>query len=66
MRKIVLQIARIMQTGWFKEVRVKDLDSHSVRALLATIPELPHVAKVSAGKLWNRNLKQSNRSVLES
>ena len=28
-------IARIMQTGWFKEMRVKDLDSHSVRALLA-------------------------------
>src|SRR4051794_4467792 len=28
--------ARIMQTGWFKEVRVKDLDSHSVRALLAS------------------------------
>jgi transposase len=29
-------IARIMQTGWFKEVRVKDLDSHSVRTLLAS------------------------------
>src|SRR5204862_2645084 len=29
-------IARIMQTGWFKEVRVKDIDSHSVRALLAS------------------------------
>src|SRR5262249_41819111 len=29
-------IARIMQTGWVKEVRVKDLDSHSVRALLAS------------------------------
>ncbi len=29
-------IARIMQTGWFKEVRVKDLASHSVRALLAS------------------------------
>jgi transposase len=29
-------IARIMQTGWFKEVRVKDLESHSVRALLAS------------------------------
>jgi transposase len=29
-------IARIMQTGCFKEVRVKDLDSHSVRALLAS------------------------------
>jgi transposase len=29
-------IARIMQTGWFKQVRVKNLDSHSVRALLAS------------------------------
>ena len=29
-------IARIMQTGWFKAVCVKDLDSHSVRALLAS------------------------------
>ena len=29
-------IARIMQTGWFKEIRVKDLDSHAVRALLAS------------------------------
>ena len=29
-------IARIMQTGWLKEVRVKDLDSHSVKALLAS------------------------------
>jgi transposase len=29
-------IARIMQTGWFKEVRVKDLDRHVVRALLAS------------------------------
>ena len=25
-------IARIMQTGWFKEVRVKDLHSHTVKA----------------------------------
>src|SRR5262245_23226243 len=25
-----------LQTGWFKEVRVKDLDGHSVRALLAS------------------------------
>lgn len=29
-------IARIMQTGWFKAVRVKDLNSHAVRALLAS------------------------------
>src|SRR6201984_3328772 len=29
-------IARIMQTGWFKEVRVKDLDSHALKALVAS------------------------------
>ena len=29
-------IARIMQTGWFKEVRVKGLDSHTVKALQAS------------------------------
>ena len=29
-------IMGIMQTGWFKEVHVKDLDSHAVRALLAS------------------------------
>ena len=29
-------IARIMQTGWFKEVRVKDLGSHAVKALPAS------------------------------
>jgi transposase len=29
-------IARIMQTGWFKEVRVKNLDSHAVKALLVS------------------------------
>jgi transposase len=29
-------IARTMRTGWFKEVHVKDIDSHSVRALLAS------------------------------
>ena len=29
-------IARIMPPGWFKEVHVKAIDSHSVRALLAS------------------------------
>src|SRR6195256_2191910 len=29
-------IARIMQTGWFKEVRVKRIDSHLVKALLVS------------------------------
>jgi transposase len=27
-------IARIMQTGWFKQVCVKNLDSHAIIALL--------------------------------
>src|SRR6202040_4260064 len=35
-RNDAVGIARIMQTGWFKEVRVKDLDSHAVKALLAS------------------------------
>jgi transposase len=30
-------IARIMQCGWYKEVRVKDLDSHAIKALV--LPE---------------------------
>jgi transposase len=29
-------IARIMQTGWFKEVRVKDIDNHLIKALLVS------------------------------
>src|ERR1019366_1221333 len=36
-RNDAIGIARIMQTGWFKEVHVKDIDSHSVRALLVKI-----------------------------
>jgi transposase len=35
-RNDAIGIARIMQTGWFKEVHVKDVDSHPVRALLAS------------------------------
>src|SRR3984957_6200794 len=35
-RNDAIGIARIIQTGWFKEVHVKDIDSHSVRALLAS------------------------------
>ena len=33
-RNDAVGIARIMQCGWYKEVRVKDLDSHAVKALL--------------------------------
>ena len=35
-RNDAVGIARIMQCGWYKEVRVKDLDSHAVKALLAS------------------------------
>ena len=35
-RNDAIGIARIMQTGWFKAVHVKEIDSHSVRALLAS------------------------------
>jgi hypothetical protein len=37
-RKDAIGIARMMQIGWFKEVHVKDIDSHSARALLASQP----------------------------
>ena len=33
-RNDAVGIARIMQTGWYREVRVKDLDSHAIKALL--------------------------------
>jgi transposase len=33
-RNDAVGIARIMQCGWYKEVRVKDLDSHAIKALL--------------------------------
>ena len=39
-------IARIMQTGWFKEVRVKDIDSHLVRALLVSRALLEPISKL--------------------
>jgi transposase len=33
-RNDAVGIARIMQCGWYKEVRVKELDSHAIKALL--------------------------------
>ncbi len=35
-RNDAVGIARIMQCGWYKEVRVKNLDSHAVKALLVS------------------------------
>jgi transposase len=31
-RNDAVGIARIMQCGWYKEVRVKDLDSHAIKS----------------------------------
>ena len=35
-RNDAVGIARIMQCGWYKEVRVKNLDSHAIKALLVS------------------------------
>src|SRR5499433_2238310 len=35
-RNDAVGIARIMQCGWYKEVRVKDLDSHAIKGLLVS------------------------------
>ena len=35
-RNDAVGIARITQCGWYKEVRVKDLDSHAIKALLVS------------------------------
>src|SRR5437879_7692988 len=35
-RNDAVGIARIMQCGWYKEVRVKDPDSHAIKALLVS------------------------------
>ena len=35
-RNDAVGIARIMQCGWYKEVRVKDLDSTAIKALLVS------------------------------
>jgi ABC transporter substrate binding protein len=53
-------IARIMQTGWFKEVRVKDLDSHSVRALVRHMPSRIRTAQRSrSARLRLENARRS-------
>jgi len=46
-----------MQTGWYKEVRVKDLDSHALRALLASRALLVEL---------KRNLENQIRGLLKN
>src|SRR5258707_12489202 len=54
-------IARITQIGWFKELRLKDINSHSVRARLArrgllaqTNRDLENQIRGLLKKLWSR------------
>jgi transposase len=48
-RNDAVGIARIMQCGWYKEVRVKDLDSHAVKGLLVS-----RVSARSRSLIWRR------------
>ena len=42
---------RIKQTGWFEEISVKDLDGHSVRALLASLALLVKIKRDLANQI---------------
>jgi hypothetical protein len=53
-RNDAIGIARIKQTGWFKEVHVKDIDSHSVRAVLAS-RALSHGEDIELGTAIGRD-----------
>ena len=46
---------RIKQAGWFEEISVKDLDGHSVRALLASLTLLVKINQIR-GLLKNLGL----------
>jgi transposase len=35
-RNDAVGIARIIQCGWYKEVRIKDVDSHAIKAVLVS------------------------------
>jgi transposase len=55
-------IARIMQTGWFKEVRVKDLDSHSLRALLILLGGVAAAKSLSHASAFTRVAQPDSKS----
>jgi transposase len=50
-RNDAVGIARIMQCGWYKEVRVKDLDSHAIKALLVSRTRFAACSRTSASSL---------------
>src|ERR1700751_1050013 len=50
-RNDAVGIARIMQCGWYKEVRVKDLDSHAIKALLVSRALLVKIKRDSENQI---------------
>jgi transposase len=56
-RNDAIGIARIMQAGWYKEVRVKSLDSHAIKALLTSRALLVRI---------KRDLENQIRSLLKN
>jgi Transposase len=61
-RNDAVGIARIMQCGWYKEVRVKDFDSHAIKALLVSraavvvsvLPYLPYQPCLAGSRVPKR------------
>ena len=45
-RNDAMGIARIMQCGWYKEVRVEDLDSHAIKAVLISRALLVKIKRI--------------------
>jgi transposase len=56
-RNDAIGIARIMQCGWFKQVRIKSLDSHAIKALLSSRALLVKI---------KRNLENQIRGLLKN
>jgi len=57
-----LSLAQIVRTGWFREVRVKSMDSHRTRAVLVARAQLV-AAKVDLGNQIRGVLKTFGRVV---
>ena len=62
-RNDAIGIARIMQTGWFKEVHVKDIDSHTgrrrTRAAWRVWPRPGNALNGAAGDVARYNLERN-------
>jgi len=53
-------------TGWFKEVQVKDIDNHSVRALLASRALLVKIKRDLENSRPSQKPRPGDRPFLES